>query len=188
MEPTTEVRWWWRGRPPRAVETWFAGQAGATRDERVDHYLVAVADPDTGIKARAGERLEVKTLIAREDDVALTPTVVGTVERWAKWSFALAPGEPTDDLDGHERTWVPTHKRRVLRDVDGCEVELTTVDVGSSWWWTLALEAPGADESARELLVAATSWLLSTGTPDELSFETAASRGYAALVGQVEAD
>lgn len=181
MQPTTEVRWWWPGRSSLAVDRWFAGLEGVVRDEeRVDRYLAAIGDADTGVKVRAGECLDVKTLTRRTADVPLGDGAVGTVESWSKWSFRLAPGAPTgDDLDGDPATWVAVRKRRWLLDVEGCEVELAGTTAGAQAWWTLALEASGHGDVALARLVDTARWLLSTSPPAALALDAERSRGYA---------
>lgn len=187
MEPTTEVRWWWRGASPDAVDRWFSGLAGVVRDEaRVDHYLLSAGDADTGIKARAGERLEIKTLSGREPPATIAPDVVGVVEQWVKWSFALGPDSPDeDDLDRHGRPWLRTHKRRWLVEVEDGEIELATVEVGPERWWTLAVEVWGHDPEAREQLLGALRWLRSSDPPPALELSAEHSHGYAAHLQEV---
>lgn len=182
VESTTEVRWWWRGSSPSEVAAWFTGLRGAVRHEdRTDHYLVSASDPDTGIKARAGEQLDIKSLAGRAVGVAIVGGVVGTVEQWDKWSFALAPEGPTAaDLD--RDPWIRTSKRRWLVDARDAELELAEVTIGDLSWWTLAVEAEGTGTVGRERLVATVRWLTAAGPPDGLELADERSHGYAELL------
>lgn len=184
MEPTTEMRWWWRGGPPPEVDAWFSGLHRVVRDEdRTDHYLALASDRDTGIKARAGERLEVKTLSRRESGVAVADAVVGTLEQWVKWSFSLAAETPDGAaLDDHPQTWVRTSKYRWLVEVEECEIELVEVDIGDERWWSLAVEAAGTGDGGREQLGRALRWLVATDPPPQLELTDDCSWGYAELV------
>lgn len=189
MEPTTEMRWWWPGGSPPQVDAWFAQLRGVVRDEaRTDHYLAFASDLDTGIKARAGERLEIKALLHRESDVAVTDTVVGTLEQWVKWSFALAAGSPDEvELDQNPRTWIRTSKYRWLVDVEACVIELAEVDICDERWWSLAAETVGTGETSRERLGTALRWLVAAQPPPQLELTDDCSYGYAELLMRLHA-
>lgn len=185
MQPTTEVRWWWRGSSPREVARWFAGLRDAVRDEaRVDHYLVLVNAADTGIKARAGQRLDIKALTERAAEVTVVAGVVGTVEQWVKWSFPLASDGPsTTDLG--QPPWIRTSKSRWLIDTEGAELELAEVDVGHRRWWSLAVEAEGADDAGWHRVVAALRRLAAAGLPEGLELTDDRSYGYAEMLARL---
>lgn len=189
MEPTTEMRWWWRGSSPPEVVSWFAGFRGVVRDEaRTDHYLALASDRDTGVKARAGERLEIKTLTQRHRSVAVADAVVGTLEQWVKWSFAIAAEMPDEAaLDQHPQTWVCASKYRWLVDVEGCEIELVEVDFGDERWWSLAVEAAGTGDTGRDRLGRALRWLVAADLPPQLQLTDDCSCGYAELLMRLRA-
>lgn len=184
MESTTEMRWWWRGRSPPPVDAWFARLRGVVRDEtRTDRYLVLATDEDMGVKVRAGERLEIKTLSHRERDVAVSDTVVGTLEQWFKWSFPLAAAPPGEaEIDQNPGTWIRTYKSRWLVEVEDCVIELAEVDVGDERWWSLAAEAAGTGETGRGRLGAGLRWLVAADPPPQLDLTDDRSYGYPELL------
>lgn len=182
MLHTTEVRWWWPGGVPPGIDTWFAGLRDAVRDEvRSDHYLLTASGRDLGIKARSGESLDIKTLADRTPGVTIVDGIVGTVEQWQKWSFALAP----DDLglaDLRHGAWVRTRKSRWLIGTANTEVELVAVELAGQRWWSLAVEAEGTGPDGRERLVALVRRLAAAGIPDGLELSDDRSYGYAELL------
>lgn len=187
MEPTTEMRWWWQGSPGPEVDAWFTGLRGVVRDEaRTDHYLMLASDPETGIKVRAGELLEIKSLVHRERGVRATGVTRGTLEQWVKWSFALAP-ETADEayLAQDDRTWIRTGKYRWLVDVDAGEIEVAEVDVADQRWWSLAVEVAGDGGTGRGRLVDALRWLAATSPPPQLDLVDERSYGYAELLSRL---
>ncbi len=184
MQSTTEMRWWWRGGSPPQVAAWFAQLRGVVRDEtRTDRYLALATDVDMGVKVRAGERLEIKALSHRERDVAMTDTVVGTLEQWLKWSFALVAAPPDEaEIDQNPGTWIRTYKSRWLVEVEDCVIELAEVDVGDERWWSLAAEASGTGETGRERLGTGLRWLVAAEPPPQLDLTDDCSYGYAELL------
>lgn len=186
MESTTEMRWWWRGGSPPQVDAWFAQLRGVIRDEaRTDRYLALATDLDMGVKVRGGERLEIKALSHRERDVAVSDTVVGTLEQWLKWSFALAAASRDEtEIDQNPGAWIRTCKYRWLVDVEDCALELAEVDVGEERWWSLAAEAAGTGDSGRERLAAGLRWLVAAQPPPQLELTDDCSYGYAELLAR----
>ena len=92
--------------------------------------------------------------------------------------------------------WVAVHKQRLERlyrldpaqgvvpcapdaaSPEGCEVEVTHVEVEGSRWWSLCLEAYGADTARRDLVLRTAAVLFAAGTPPVLGADRAA--GYPA--------
>lgn len=179
MEPTTEMRWWWRGEAPAEVVDWFAGLAGAIEDEhRTDHYLLPASDRDTGVKARAGEQLDVKALVGRDEEVTPAAGFTGTLERWTKWTFPLATDGPdVGDLDA--APWITARKHRWLIERDGCELELVEVVAAGARWWSLAAEAHGVGRDGRRRLDAGLGFLRRSPPPATLDPRAERSYGYA---------
>jgi hypothetical protein len=161
--PSVEVRWFVRGAVDRAVRAWFESgeRPPEWEPEREDRYL-AHPDESLGIKLRQG-KLEIKRRESILESLAL-PCVIGSVERWRKWSFALAD----DDLP--HNSWIAVHKRRRVRKYairdgraraipaddrpeQGCNVELTELTVNDDSWWTIGFEAFGHESSLQDHLL-----------------------------------
>ena len=161
---TAEVRWFAPGPIPDAVAAWFdaLGPAAAPAS-RTDRYLVPVSADEPGVKLREG-RLEVKQRVR-----SLGPEVLGAaegvVETWRKWGLALAPHAAAPSAASG---WVDVEKTRRLRGfaldaggalapvppedqyADGAvALELSTLVVEGAAFWSVCLEANGADEAAR---------------------------------------
>lgn len=159
MEPyrTHEVRWFWKGPIPDAMQAWFDGLGPSVEAEsRTDRYLAPTSDA-LGVKLREGY-VEAKR---REDKVGQLAAgrVEATVEAWAKWSFDLA------DTPVPEGGWVAVAKRRRQRhrQAEGavCALELATLEVEGETWGSVCLEAHGPDADARRTALeeAARTWL-----------------------------
>ena len=143
---TAEVRWFVRGRIPAAVRAWFDGLGPeAVWAERTDRYLTPGSD-GLGVKLREGA-VEAKRRTGTGGRLASDGAEV-EVERWAKWSFALADGGAAP-RDG----WVEVRKRRAQRHAEAgggaCALELSEVEVAGQTWWSVCLEASGPDAAAR---------------------------------------
>lgn len=182
MEPTAEMRWWWSGRCPDHVSVWFATLPGAIEEERrTDHYLHLPGHPECGIKARAGDRLDVKVRVGSEPDVVVAEDVTGHLEHWTKWRFPLASHGPgADDLDGGDVSWVRATKHRWLVEVGECEVELAEVDVGGTVAWSIAAEGRGAGPTGRGHVLDGMTWIVDRGLPGVVTLTPDRSRGYPA--------
>lgn len=203
MFPTTEVRWFSRGRFPADVEAWFHRREGEVEREpgREDHYLQLAHVDSLGIKLRE-DRIEIKQRVGQRTLVQLHERVAGLVERYDKWSFVL--NEPDTALaraTAVAGSWIPVQKARQLRsyrvtdDGDvvalsssasphrGCELELTRVDVAGETWWTLAFEAFGEPSTLRADLLAVVRYVFAGDEPPALPAED--SRGYAAWLGRI---
>lgn len=187
MEPTAEMRWWWPGPCPDEVVAWFAALPDALEEEsRTDHYLSLPGHVATGIKARAGDQLDVKVRIGREEDVRVGDRVTGHLERWTKWQFPLATDGPgIEDLDGFPGSWVRASKYRWLVEVGACELEVGEVDVDGDVWWTIAAEATGEGDTGRDHVLSCLRWMVDHGMPDVVSLTPEASWGYPAHLRHV---
>lgn len=203
MFPTAEVRWFSRGPILPHVEAWFHHGDGSVEQEpgRVDHYLQLAHIDSLGIKLRQ-DRIEIKQRVDRQGLVRFHERVVGLVEQYHKWSFALdEPNVVVARATAVAGAWIPVRKERQLRryrvaddgDVTplasstspdrGCELELSRVAVLGETWWTLAFEAFGEPSTIRADLLAVVRTVFATGTPPTLPAHD--SRGYAAWLGRI---
>lgn len=182
MEPTAEMRWWWPGRRPEPVVAWFSRLPGAIEEERrTDHYLHLPGHVACGIKARAGDLLDVKVRLECEPEVDAGGGVVGDLERWTKWQFPLASHGPgTSDLDGGARSWLRASKVRWLVEVGDCELELAEVDIAGTTSWSLAAEGHGDGDVGRRHVLDGLRWMVDQGLPADLVLTADRSHGYPA--------
>jgi hypothetical protein len=180
----------------------------------VDRYLHIPEGDSLGIKLRGGGPppwIEIKQRVpdSRFDAqaVQLHPKVTGVVEHWRKWSLPLAEAdwEPTPTTP-----WVPVEKARLMhtfyvqgedivhveRDAasisaPGCELELSTVNVGDQTWWSLCFEAfrEGANDQPskryKTLLRVAKHVFTAYGSILPVTLEAQASYGYARWLAHV---
>jgi hypothetical protein len=173
MYATAEVRWFQRGPLPAAVRVWFEGRGSrmAYQAPRRDRYLGLPGDA-LSIKLREG-RVEIKLRQQPGEFLRLHPQVTGILERWHKWSFALAdPAAVVPGILATDPFWQAVDKHRgvaryrvagaeppvaVAPDVypvQGCEVELVELYVGVQAWWSLCFEAFGQGHGLPEALQA----------------------------------
>lgn len=176
MLSSTELRWFYPGKLPETICAWFSseslGNSLGPPEEREDLYLAIATDCDyLGIKLRQG-RLEIKWRKAELGIVSIAPRVIGKVESWDKWTCEDSKAEnfqPQSVIDTSH--WVKVVKVRqqrkykvleqnLVQEVNlfatidqGCNVELTQLDIGGDNWWSIALEAFG--ESTNNLHVVA---------------------------------
>ncbi|MBN1673540.1 MAG: hypothetical protein JXR37_21015 [Kiritimatiellae bacterium] len=191
---TAEVRWFYPGAVPREIHAWLQ-RAGCTleaKPARTDHYL-RLADEALGVKLREG-RLELKQRVDSAGVISLHQRAAGLVERWRKWSFALADSvEALNALLRPASCWIAVNKERALCTVpppqtpreetpapasplQGCNLELTAVRAGRNEWWSLGFEAFGPAETVLASLRRATTRLFTGDEPPTLHAE--ASYGY----------
>jgi hypothetical protein len=165
---SAEIRWFWEGSCPEALEAWFetGSPPPGGGSERVDVYLRdRQPQAELGLKQRGTKPgVEVKGLIATLPAGDSPPPFAGPLELWCKWTSRSL------DLGGHPI--LVTRKTRRLRRLDmardppeeiplardenpedgrplpddGCNIELTRIGLegGRSHWWTLAFEAFGS--------------------------------------------
>jgi hypothetical protein len=158
MELSAEMRWFWAGNGKDAPFRALGTRLGLGPAEvRTDHYLVFPGS-GVGVKMREG-RLEIKQRLGSRAETDWE----GIMEHWVKWSADAAP----DHFRGNG-TWRAVRKsRRLLVLVrgeaelvpappesdpgEGCNLELTELEMNGTRAWTLGFEAYGA--SRREQLL-----------------------------------
>ena len=190
MGATAEVRWFYPGDVPEAVSAWFDALPGElTEEQRTDHYL-RPTDGALGLKWREGQ-LEIKRRDAEGERAGITEHVAGRLERWRKWSFDAA--ERTSEeraywigvaktrwkrryrvgADGHVTPYAGTDRLE-----DGCDVEVTAINVQGDTWWSVCLEAFGNEAALQNTLMQTAQHVFRITAPPVL--EEAQSKGYAA--------
>jgi hypothetical protein len=191
--PTAEVRWFFQGAMAPAVLAWFRGSEGPAEEEptRVDCYLRRVGD-SLSIKLREG-RVEVKQRYRRSGIVRFHPRVAGRVELWRKWSFEVIEiaGQPSaaEAVAAH---WTAVEKSRTLHRYrldgervvavapaevtdQGCDLELARIRVGGADWWSVGLEAYGAEPVLENTLLQVAGYLMAQPEPPSLAAENSYS-------------
>ncbi len=183
MLHSAEARWFFRGTIPTAVDDWFLGGHRIEPESRIDRYLVFPGCDSVGVKLRdtdgsRGGELEIKALIGAPQVTRLTRDVTARTDAWVKWTcptqaFLEGPGS----MRSAGSSWVTVTKLRSLRKFaldgdgfvevgadqppdEGCDAELTALDVNRTPWWTFGFEASGPREAVRShLLTVASRWL-----------------------------
>jgi hypothetical protein len=172
METTLEVRWFDPGRPPDVLTRRFDGLGAPGPQSRTDTYVAAPGTDDLGIKLRqGGEAFEVKLRQQDFGETKLATGVAGNLERWQKWSYAVADPDcraSSLGLPGESLIEVEKNRRMIIyrlspdgsvslaeeRAGDGCSVELTRLVVRRREWWSLGFEAFGAQDRLADALTA----------------------------------
>ena len=195
---TTEVRWFRHGPCPDDVVRWFHGAATVSEPEsRTDEYARLGRD-DLGVKRRGGGQLDLKVRSAQCDDVGLPAGLVGRVEQWVKWSFALDPAGSSSPS-----AWLPVEKTRWTRRYEvvngqttpiapthlvpaGCAAELAVLRVGPVEAWSIGFEAFDTAGDGLEPLTAGVGALLAETPIGPIVFEARHSCGYPEWLTQFE--
>ncbi|MCA9263206.1 MAG: hypothetical protein KDA60_05135 [Planctomycetales bacterium] len=177
LKPTLEVRWFFDQAPfSRAV--FFPRQQEP--GDRVDWYAFP-CHAKSGIKFRQG-RLETKLQTDSIGTANLAGNdVQGVLESWTKWSVEIPPEDPHPSEDLLRATgWVAVRKQRFLRSFeltsaaatevpsrtgDGCDFELTILELQGRSYWTVGLEAVGATDNLRAMIMAVVEATLVAGLP-----------------------
>ena len=154
IKPTMEVRWFSQSRPfdPLAV---FGEELEP--ECRTDWYA-PVDGGRTGVKLRDG-RLEAKlrTELIGERSFG---QIHGQLERWTKWSGIVSESHAPTAQVLDDCGWISVAKRRYMqsyevdgpalrltqeRSENGCDFELTELQVRQQTWWTVGFEATGSE-------------------------------------------
>jgi hypothetical protein len=181
---SAEIRWFFGGKLPDDVRTWF--QAIALRpdpDARVDEYVLLPGGNTVGVKLRGGHVFEVKALCKPPRAVSLGHGIGGFTDRWIKWSLESAA---MDNLAADLRADAPVMeigKRRWLVKISleqnepamagaeafptmGCNVEMTELTREGTDWWSFGLEAFGPAPTTEVTLRKAAVYFFDRHTPN----------------------
>lgn len=181
---TVETRWFGDGLLPTELEDWFADLGSLTPSDwetREDLYLVVPSSREIGMKVRGGsDSLEVKCRLEAFGRQRFSPSAIGLVESWVKWSHS-AGDEWTTRLasryPGMQRVWKSRRKRYYqfdagttkaapteARSAPGIErggiLEIARLRHGGAEHWSVAMEAFPTDAALAEDLADALHALL----------------------------
>ena len=201
MLRTVEVRWFFPGEVPLSVRAWFKAAAPTAVNEplRVDYYLKLADQNALGVKVRAG-RLEAKKRKLSMGSRLFHTKVVGQLESWVKWGHILEEinSKPANQF---REMWIAVAKERQMVSfimskgtwrarggklglVDqGCEIELSKVQIDSRIWWTFAFEAPGTPDQGKSFLIDVSELFFASHDPPPLPLDK--SYGYPHWINQV---
>jgi hypothetical protein len=129
MQPSVEVRWFYKGHiPETALQRFRSGELPQDKgavEERKDVYLYLPGVDSLGIKLRGtsirrendADQLEIKRRQLEGGIVTFIPGVTGRLERWSKWVFHGEPSGPqlSTSLTAKDEAWVSVGKVRYLR-------------------------------------------------------------------------
>ena len=167
VDLTTEVRWFFDGRLPEEVRSWFThdGKLGLPETRRDSYRLDG--EVDIGVKRRYETILELK-LRQSQPEPYLHRDLDGQVETWQRFSPAdgmlhLGPTTVWIDVDKTviKRRFAPTGSEVALTEAtramtgNGCDAEVAEVAVNGRSAWTFALAAFGEGADHRASLAAA---------------------------------
>lgn len=188
MQHSAEIRWFVAGALTPEVHDWFCQGQTLEPEERTDRYLVFPGCESVGVKIRDGgatgkDPFEIKALKGAAETLQLPNSISGRTECWVKWSNSMPSdqawlqalrAEPAGWLAVAKKRWVrkftvtgdgATEVPSEQRPAEGCNVELTELEVGVERWWSFAFEAFGVPERVRDNLRVAAVHFLSTEHP-----------------------
>ncbi len=186
MLETIEMRWFFRSAP---LDESRHFKTTTTVPPRTDWYAIP-CQSGCGIKLREG-RLEVKLRLSRHGPRE-HGAFRGELESWTKWGLEFAPGESMMEHLPRHSGWIAVQKLRSLqhfevvrgrvrqveeRPMNGCEFELTQLQVDMDHWWTVGFEAIGAADQLETNLTRVAETILERGGL-EMPFVRACSFGY----------
>lgn len=198
MFSSTEVRWFFNEPLPQALSRWFALFDPISQAPRTDYYLNFTDNADIGIKLRE-EQIQIKHVVA-DLGVQHFTNAEGQVIKYEKWSFPVVSNSEWATLVNRPDVWVPVKKiRQMLKFTlgggypnkvrmdepldNGCEVELSKVEVKDKEYWSLAFEAFG---SSAELNLQKTIREIFESKSCPFYFEGKKSLGYARLIHDIK--
>lgn len=165
MLVSAELRWFWRGGVPAAIDAWFRNReipaGGGT--SRTDEYLVDRRQIELGLKKRGTKPgIEIKGLVGTRGTVS-TP-FDGRVQIWSKWTSETLTIDHLPRINIRKTRWLrrfDTSGSQVVEiELDGlersrysadefpqrgCHVEVVSLEVegGSTPWGSVGFEAFG---------------------------------------------
>lgn len=168
---TTEIRWFKNGEIPIDFLSWFHHLPGpiTKQSPRVDYYYrnSKTNSSAIGIKIR-DNKIEFKHSLGKLPEQEFSPGIHGIIEKFEKWSFPL--GENFNDYISQNKdtkTWLPIRKDRQLKVIsseNSCQsniesinmyylnIELTQLNIGNQYWWTLGFESSSEDKNISILM------------------------------------
>ena len=199
MFATTEVRWFYEGKLPDPVADWFYHFNPVIQQPRTDYYLNFTERARVGIKLRE-ENIQIKTRISAFESLRYLLNVAGEAAKYERWSFPVVGNEEWITLINRPDVWIPVKKmRRMMRFTldggypdqiemeesadNGCEVELSQVEVTGKAYWSLAFESFGP---TAEVNLEKTVWDIFENQACPVSFEKERSFGYARLIHEMK--
>ena len=165
MYVTAEIRWFFRGNVPPEIQRWFFETAGppelcAPLETREDFYLRIPRCEHIGVKIRAAAdgNLEIKIRDVSIPGERIFQQYVGGLEIWQKVTIRSPIMSRDDSPSSGGTPWIRVPKTRAQRKyavdagvvspaaveqqlVAGCAMEMTTLALRDSPWWTLGFEA-----------------------------------------------
>ncbi|ELR73664.1 hypothetical protein C900_02068 [Fulvivirga imtechensis AK7] len=164
MLSTTEIRWFFEEALPEEMQEWFEHFSPEDLPPRTDYYLNMEESAGVGIKLREGN-IQIKPIKAERGARQFLENVEGNVSQYEKWSFPVTSNEEWPEMIRKPDVWIPAIKiRKLLRFTlgggypnkigmeelvdEGCEVELSKVEVVDRTFWSLAFEAHGSTAQA----------------------------------------
>jgi Domain of unknown function (DUF4440) len=161
-----EVRWFTESSLENIVKHWQTKENIEKPKVRTDYYLSQKVLPETtlGIKLREGD-FEVKSLLKIIGEKDFGNGIVGIVQEWQK-GIKIEIDE-TFEKDLCKCIWIAVKKERYLFKFDctgekailvksteivdeGCNGEITKIEVLGKTYWSIALEAFGSDDKLLE--------------------------------------
>jgi hypothetical protein len=161
---SAELRWFWKGPSPSAIQNWFLNgpMPPGGGKPRNDEYLLDPSQQELGIKRRSGRSgIEVKGLV--EVRARIPKPFGGRVQIWTKWTTHALTVEREPRTVIQKTRWLrkfdtgALEVRELQLDADeglrdgplpenGCHVELVDLLVGEkrNRWSTFGFEAFGS--------------------------------------------
>jgi hypothetical protein len=163
--PSRELRWFWREEVSE-LEKWFNlnGCFFDDQKERHDFYLDIPAN-SISYKIREG-KTEIKMQVEGSSLPFSFGEHRGIAQSWTKWGIKLKKNltEPDQIYDDSKTRFIELIKKRLLvkfevhsdgeiskaedndYPVEGCQVELTKLEIKGESWFSFAFEAFGSEE------------------------------------------
>lgn len=206
---TAEVRWFSSGVLPDDVQRWFVQAIDSPElcerfESREDFYLRIPDCEHIGAKLRAGTsgNLEIKVRNRAAGRFAFGSGCTGQVELWHKVAIERPELTSADSPLTSKALWTCVEKTRIQRKYSilngaaravgidkaierGCSVELTSLTLLESPWWTCGFEAFGQPDNESKLvgvLEQTASWVLKAFPYEPLVAEN--SYGYPAWLSR----
>lgn len=198
IDLTLELRWFFDGRLPPEVRSWFTSGGVGLTERRCDTYRLDGSD-DTGVKRRSQRTLELKRRTLPPEAASIAHDAHGRIETWRRWSPADEVLVPTHNAvwgdidktiikrrfgtDGHE---IPLSEQSRAMTGDGCDAEIVALSANGQDSWSFAFAAFGRADTQRRSLEAAWASLGERRTPPaQLQLVTGRSYGYPEWLTQV---